>query len=309
MEGEAAIFGDVRLPSRFWLKVRVLENGCWQWIGAKSKGYGRFEHNQGGGISRRAHRFAYLALIGPIPAGFECDHACHTTDCVGGRDCPHRACVNVGHLQLTSNRENVLRGVGISAINAKKTQCLRGHPFSPENTHIDTLGNRRCRICHADACRQSKARKFSPFSLEDWTQEGERLLSMGLQLKGLTDEWRYRIGDWVATGEQHLGNEAYGHFSRFEDAFGVSQLRQLGWVAASVTRVTRELAPTWSHARAVASLNVEAQEAALTKAKKEGLSTRELSVLVRPTPAERERHACPTCGFSHWALVESEWKA
>ena len=149
----------------------------------------------------------------------------------------------------------------------------------------------------------------SPFSLEDWTQEGERLLSMGLQLKGLTDEWRYRIGDWVATGEQHLGNEAYGHFSRFEDAFGVSQLRQLGWVAASVTRVTRELAPTWSHARAVASLNVEAQEAALTKAKDEHLSTRELSVLVRPTPAERERHDCPTCGFSHWAVVSEEWKS
>jgi len=30
---------------------------------------------------------------------------------------------------------------------------------------------------------------------------------------------------------------------------------------------------------------------------------------VRPTPAERERHACPTCGYSHWAVVEGEWKS
>ena len=149
----------------------------------------------------------------------------------------------------------------------------------------------------------------SAFSRESWLSEGEQLLTMGLQLKNLTDEWRYRIGDWVATGEQNLGEEAYGHFSRFEDAFGASQLRQLGWVAASVTRVTRELAPSWSHARAVASLDVEAQGAALTTAREKGLSTRELSALIRPAPAERERHACPLCNFSHWVLVQEDWKA
>ena len=155
---------------------------------------------------------------------------------------------------------------------------------------------------------ESLPRPPSPFSLEDWTKEGERLLTVGLQLKGLTDEWRYRIGDWVTAGEQNLGEEAYGHFSRFEDAFGASQLRQLGWVAASVTRATRELALSWSHARAIAALPESDQRAALVTAKEEGLSTRELSALVRPTPAEREPCICPTCQTKHYPPVSEEWK-
>ena len=148
----------------------------------------------------------------------------------------------------------------------------------------------------------------APFSLEEWTKEGDRLLTMGLQLKDLTDEWRFSIGDWVAQGEENLGEEAYGHFSRFEDAFGASYLRGLGWVAASVTRETRQIAPSWSHARTVAKLDEKAQRAALITAREEGLSTRELAVLVAPERPEREKHACPLCKLEHWALVSEEWK-
>ena len=131
---------------------------------------------------------------------------------------------------------------------------------------------------------------------------------MGLQLKDLTDEWRFSIGDWVAQGEENLGEEAYGNFSRFEDAFGASYLRGLGWVAASVTRETRQIAPSWSHARTVAKLDEKAQRAALITAREEGLSTRELAVLVAPERPEREKHACPLCKLEHWALVSEEWK-
>jgi len=149
----------------------------------------------------------------------------------------------------------------------------------------------------------------SPFSLASWLSEGERLLTAGLKLKGLTDEWRYEMGDWVATGEKHLHEEAYGHFSRFEDAFGASHLRALGWVAASVTRETRQMATSWSAARTVAALPESDQRAALITAREEGLSTRELAVLVRPAAPERERHRCPLCMHEHYAVVESEWKA
>jgi len=148
----------------------------------------------------------------------------------------------------------------------------------------------------------------SLFSRESWLSEGERLLTMGLQLKGMTDEWRFEIGDWVASGEQHLGEEAYGHFARFEDAFGASYLRGLGWVAASVSRETRQLCPSWSHARAVAALPESTQREILTAARDEGLSSRQVSALVRPMPAERERHACPLCKHEHYVVVESEWK-
>jgi len=163
----------------------------------------------------------------------------------------------------------------------------------------------------------------SPFSLEDWMQEGERLLTTGLQLKGLTDEWRYRIGDWVAAGEQNLGEEAYGHFTRFEDAFGASHLRALGWVAARVSRETRQISPSWTHAKTVAALTESDQRAALITAKEEGLSTRALAVLVRPERTEETRaipqtdlfeiFLCPKCGhkgerpeFRHEAEKGSE---
>ena len=145
------------------------------------------------------------------------------------------------------------------------------------------------------------------FSRESWLSEGERLLSMGLQLKGMTDSWRFEIGDWVASGEQHLGEEAYGHFARFEDAFGASYLRGLGWVAASVTRETRQICPSWSHARAVAALPQAKQEAILATVQEKGLSSRETALLVRPAPPERERHTCD-CGNEHWLEVKGEWK-
>src|SRR3990172_4411903 len=163
----------------------------------------------------------------------------------------------------------------------------------------------------------------SPFSLEDWMQEGERLLTTGLQLKGLTDEWRYRIGDWIAAGEQNLGEEAYGHFTRFEDAFGASHLRALGCVAARVSRETRQISPSWTHAKTVAALTESDPRAALITAKEEGLSTRALAVLVRPERTEETRaipqtdlfeiFLCPKCGhqgerpeFRHEAEKGSE---
>ena len=68
-----------RLPLRFWSKVRVLENGCWEWTAGCRGGYGNFRVGSLKDHSRRsviAHRFAYMALIGPIPDGLEIDHLC-----------------------------------------------------------------------------------------------------------------------------------------------------------------------------------------------------------------------------------------
>jgi hypothetical protein len=39
------------------------------------------------------------------------------------------------------------RGVGHSAVNIRKTECFRGHPFTPENTIIRGKGERLCRTC------------------------------------------------------------------------------------------------------------------------------------------------------------------
>ena len=154
---QSPTFGDPRLPLRFWAKVRILDNGCWEWMAYRNaEGYGMF------GIGSRvdgvalAHRFAYMKLIGPIQQGLQSDHLCHTiSDCLGGRNCPHRRCVYPLHIEPVSSRENNLRGNGFSAREARQTHCLRGHPFDLLNTYVaPNSGRRRCRICRSqEPCR------------------------------------------------------------------------------------------------------------------------------------------------------------
>ena len=146
-------FGDPRLPDRFWSKVSPEPNaGCWIWIGgATSAGYGMatVARNQIG----YAHRFAYESLVGPIGDGLHVDHLCRV-----------RCCVNPVHMELVSQRENTLRGVGFAAKNASKETCPKGHPYDEENTlHTKTRKGpaRQCRSCgraRVNAYHQAKRR-------------------------------------------------------------------------------------------------------------------------------------------------------
>ncbi len=135
---------------RFWEKVAVQPSGCWQWLGALS---GIGAHDAGGyaqlrkkGKTLYAHRYAYLALHGPIDDGMHLDHLCR-----------NRSCVNPLHLEPVTCRENLLRGTGTGARNATKTHCPKGHPLADENLIIATKSNgrtsRKCRACHNDRQR------------------------------------------------------------------------------------------------------------------------------------------------------------
>jgi|SRR3990167_10869581 len=152
------LFDDTRLPGRFWAKVRVLPNGCWEWTGKKNRwGYGRYWKL---GRERQAHRIAYETLVGIIPVGLEPDHLCHNgSGCAAGRNCPHRACVNTVHIELVTRRENLLRGNTIPAANAKKTHCPQGHPYDEMNTLYDQ-GKRKCKICTAGTARRASKRYY-----------------------------------------------------------------------------------------------------------------------------------------------------
>ena len=122
---------------RFMDKVSPEPNsGCWLWTGCCiSSGYGQISL---GGKVRYAHRTYYELVKGPIAKGLYLDHKCRV-----------RCCVNPDHLEVVTNRENVLRGIGQSAQNARKTHCIRGHPFSTENTYIPPHKprGRECRAC------------------------------------------------------------------------------------------------------------------------------------------------------------------
>lgn len=93
----AAIF------ARLWSLVhRTTADECWEFIGPKwDHGYGMFNVSVDGRNCRvRAHRFAWEASRGDIPAGMEVCHRC---------DLP--ACVNPNHLFLGSRRDNHLDAV------------------------------------------------------------------------------------------------------------------------------------------------------------------------------------------------------
>lgn len=103
---------------------------CWYWCGHVDElGYGRIGHK---GKIYKAHRFVYSNLIGPIQPGLTIDHLCRI-----------RHCVNPAHLEAVTNRENILRGNGPTAKNAKKVVCKWGHPLD----RIRSDGNRRCGTC------------------------------------------------------------------------------------------------------------------------------------------------------------------
>lgn len=133
-------FGDQRLPERFWAKVlNCPATGCWLWRGYVHKsGHGRLTHEQ---RSWGAHRFAYYRLVGPPPTD-TLDHLCRTP-----------ACVNPGHMEPVSRGENVLRGVGFAAENARKTHCPKGHEYTPGNTRRNKIGWRWCIECSREKDR------------------------------------------------------------------------------------------------------------------------------------------------------------
>lgn len=136
-----------RDPKHFWKRVDRSggPEACWPWLGSRWKGYGKAKRLG----ERYAHRVAYQLEVGPIPVGLQLDHLCR-----------NRACVNPAHLEPVTARENSLRGAGSQAINARKTRCGRGHPFTPENTlHTGPDGRHRgCRACHRVVSRVWAAR-------------------------------------------------------------------------------------------------------------------------------------------------------
>lgn len=100
------------LPHRFCEKVNALPSGCWEWQAATQFGYGCFSFE---GKDRKAHRFAYERLVGPIPPQLQCDHLCR-----------NRACVNPLHIELVTGKENIRRGI---CSNRLKTHCPQGHKY------------------------------------------------------------------------------------------------------------------------------------------------------------------------------------
>lgn len=137
---------------RFWSKVDKTET-CWLWRGALTgQGYGQF-HVGPGKRTCGAHQMAYMLATGSEPTlGMQLDHLCR-----------NRCCVNPAHLELVTQRINLLGGIGPSALNARATHCRHGHVFSSENTYVRVnpktgRSHRSCRTCHREFERKKRSR-------------------------------------------------------------------------------------------------------------------------------------------------------
>ena len=131
--------------------VRDTVTGCWVWMGSHtSAGYGNLDVFT---IHCLAHRLSYELFVGPIPEGMMIDHRC-----------VNPPCINPNHLRLATPRENCVTfcQTSVSAINARRTHCIRGHPFDSENTIWDK-GRRSCRACRK---KRDKERYHGQYMLD-----------------------------------------------------------------------------------------------------------------------------------------------
>jgi hypothetical protein len=112
----------------------VSETGCWLWNRCADRtGYGLIRWR---GRQYRAHRLAYFAFEGEIPAGYHVHHICHVS-----------RCINPDHLEALKQADHMRCVDHISYHNASKTHCKWGHEFTSENTLTPKDGRRRCRLC------------------------------------------------------------------------------------------------------------------------------------------------------------------
>lgn len=136
------------------------------WAGRTTDGYGLVWLQ---GRTQSAHRVAYEAFVGPIPAGLQIDHLCRV-----------RACVNYRHLEAVTSQVNNLRGTGLASENAGKTHCPRGHPLVGDNLRPSELarGRRVCLTCNRERRRAARAARKA--NDEAVIREAQRLIDQGV---------------------------------------------------------------------------------------------------------------------------------
>jgi hypothetical protein len=157
---------DAEYFERVKSRVKIAENGCWLWQGFVNPGHGYADMSYRG-RSTRVHRLMYKLSGRELRAGFDVCHSC---------DVP--TCVNPDHLWQGTAKDN-MRDASLKGRIAlqKKTHCLRGHAFTPENTRVYSNKHghimRSCRECRR--LRQTKGSGWTPLRKYGRERDQKRL--------------------------------------------------------------------------------------------------------------------------------------
>jgi hypothetical protein len=94
--------------------------------------------------SIKAHRAAWMLTNGPVPEGMVLDHICR-----------NRACINLDHLRVVTQRENIM--AGLHNID-NRSHCNQGHPFEG-NIMVRKSGKRECAECNRVRAKANYAKQ------------------------------------------------------------------------------------------------------------------------------------------------------
>ena len=123
---------------RFWAKTKVGDGGCVLWTAATTEGYGVFCET--GTKAKRAHRWLYQHVLGPLPPKIDVMHSCDT-----------RLCIALQHLSPGSRKANMVDAAnkgrmpkGEASVAAKLTakQVLKIRQRNAEGESLGKLAKR-----------------------------------------------------------------------------------------------------------------------------------------------------------------------
>jgi hypothetical protein len=124
-----------KVPERIRSSFVFAENGCLEWTGRLSSGYGMVGFNK---KNWGTHRLVWTLLNGEVPKKL---YICHK--------CDNRKCANPDHLFIGTPSQNMANMVAKGrGRNQLAGFCKRGHQFTEENTHRYKT-NRACKTCIA----------------------------------------------------------------------------------------------------------------------------------------------------------------
>lgn len=124
-------------------KIRVIENGCWEWLACKTAGYGIIHIRSVRATPFQAHRLCYTLVRGEPSDGKVLHHKVED-GCIGP------SCCNPDHLQEVSIGVHIrdLSPNTLSFIAAHRNHCAKGHEYTLENLYVTSTGARQCRTCN-----------------------------------------------------------------------------------------------------------------------------------------------------------------